>query len=83
VKTPSKLLFLGSAALAPTVFNIGGTDYDVVRGNNLNTNGTLTINSLSVVPEPTTWALLAGSLTALIACRRRRVKLSAFRATSL
>lgn len=29
---------------------------------------------VSVVPEPSTWALLAGSLTALVVFRRRRLR---------
>lgn len=42
--------------------NFGGADYE------FNTS----TGVLSVVPEPTTWALLAGSLTALVIFRRRR-----------
>lgn len=42
----------------------GGLSWDT---SNLYTTGVI-----SVVPEPTTWALLAGSLTALVIFRRRR-----------
>jgi hypothetical protein len=34
----------------------------------------LTMNTLSAVPEPATWALLAGSLTTVMIFRRRRSK---------
>jgi hypothetical protein len=31
------------------------------------------LSSLSAVPEPASWALIAGGLTTILACRRRRV----------
>jgi hypothetical protein len=58
--------------IAPSVFTIGGTDYDVVWGNTLNSNGSLTINSLSVIPEPGTLALVGIALGSLLLFRRRK-----------
>lgn len=56
-RAPVNLLFKTGSSLA-------NSQFDEVR---------VDTSYLSVVPEPTTWALLAGSLTALVVFRRRRV----------
>lgn len=63
-----------NASIAATVLNIGGADYTVGWINNLSTDGTLTIDTLSVIPEPSTYAFLGG-LSALGLCLLRRRRL--------
>lgn len=56
----------GTAAFDLRTKNGGGnTGIDAIRLSN-------TFNDVVAIPEPTTWALLAGSLTALVVFRRRR-----------
>lgn len=63
------------ASISSTVWNIGGSDYDVTFTNNLATDGTLTVAglTLSQIPEPSTVAILAGiGALGFAALRRRR-----------
>jgi hypothetical protein len=46
--------------------------WDATLGGGLTANYKATTGVLTVVPEPTTWALLAGSLTTVMVFRRRR-----------
>jgi hypothetical protein len=51
-----------NATISATALNIGGTTYDVTWINNLASNGSLTIASLtaSTIPEPSTYAAFVG-----------------------
>lgn len=63
------------ATISSTVWNIGGEDYDVAFTNNLKTDGSVTVASLTLatVPEPSTVALFAGiAVVAGAVCRRNR-----------
>lgn len=64
-----------SPSISATYLNISGTDYLVGWTNNLTTDGSLTIASLtaSSIPEPSTFAVLAG-LTTLAFITTRRVR---------
>jgi len=70
--TPSKASYysLILPTLAATQWNIGGNEYNVTFTNTLSTDGMLTVNSLSAVPEPAALALLG--LAGALALRRRR-----------
>jgi PEP-CTERM motif-containing protein len=65
---------LAALTIAPTVdtpiWNIGGQDYTVSFTNNLATDGTLVVGSLTLVPEPATMGLLALGGVALLKRRR-------------
>ena len=63
------------ATIASTVWNIDGADYEVSFVNNLATNGTVTVDSLTLVaiPEPSALAALLGlGAFGFSALRRRR-----------
>ncbi len=58
--------------IAATTWNIGGTDYEIGWTNHLATNGTLTIASITAIPEPSAFAALGGLAALAFASSRRR-----------
>lgn len=56
----------GTSGLGLTYFEV----YDNARSPG---SGDLNLNTINVVPEPATWALLAGGLTTVMVFRRRRI----------
>ena len=60
------------ATLDPAVWNIGGQDYNVGFTNNLATNGSITVASLTAVPESSTFGLVTLALVGIAGLRRRR-----------
>lgn len=60
------------ATVASTVWDDGTQSYNVSFLNNLATNGTITITGISVIPEPSSFALLFGATALLFASQTRR-----------
>lgn len=61
------------ASISSTIWNIGGSDYEVTFTNNLASNGSITVDTLTLVPEPASAAALLGAgLLGFAALRRRR-----------
>lgn len=59
-------------SLVPTVWNIGGLEYDITFTNTLSIDGSLTVSGVTIIPEPSTLSLIGGALAALAMARRRR-----------
>ncbi len=60
------------ATLNSAVWTISGQDYNVTFTNNLSTNGTLTVASITAVPEPAAFGMTALGCFAMILCRPSR-----------
>lgn len=60
------------ATVASTVWDDGTQSYNVAFTNNLATNGTITISSLTAIPEPSSFALAFGATALLFASQTRR-----------
>ncbi len=63
-----------AATLDGGTWTIGGADYTVDFTNNLATDGTIAISSLTPVPEPATIGLLTGMTALAVAGLRRRYR---------
>lgn len=72
-----QLLDLGNYAnIAPsilsTTWDIGGDPYAVTFTSQLNVDGTVTVDGLTLIPEPGTMAMIAGLLAGFLVWRRRQ-----------
>lgn len=67
-----QMIQTGTYGLGGTT-NLGLTYFEVYNDARAIGTSDLNLNSITVVPEPATWALLAASLTTVMVLRRRRI----------